>query len=93
MPSGVPNKPEVDAGLIAGLEGELDDVAASPTAGLRSLDRHRLTSPLVVRAIGIIVIATAVLIWPDRTDRILARLLGAAFLWLAAPTVWSSAQD
>jgi uncharacterized hydrophobic protein (TIGR00271 family) len=85
MPSGVPSKPELD--------GELDDVAASPTAGLRSLDRHLLTSPLVVRAIGVIVIASAGLIWPDRTDRILARLLGAAFLWLAASTAWSSVRE
>ncbi len=43
-----------------------------------------------MRAIGGITIATAVLIWPDRTDRILVRLLGAALVWMAASTAWTA---
>ncbi len=70
--------------------GELDDAATDPTAEFRTLNRRLLTNPVVVRAAGSIVIACAVLIWPDRTDRILVRLLGIALVWIAASSVWTA---
>ena len=72
--------------------GELADVATAPATELRRLNRRLLTDPVVVRAAGSIVIGCAVLAWPDRTDRILVRLLGIAFVWIAASTLWTAAR-
>ena len=74
------------------LSGELADVATAPASELRSFNRRLLTDPVVVRAAGSIVIGCAVLAWPDRTDRILVRLLGIAFVWIAASTLWTAAR-
>jgi uncharacterized hydrophobic protein (TIGR00271 family) len=73
--------------------GELDDAATDPTDDFRKLNRRLLTNPVVVRAAGSIVIACAVLIWPDRTDLILVRLLGIALVWTAASSVWRARRN
>ncbi|WP_394934620.1 DUF389 domain-containing protein [uncultured Ilumatobacter sp.] len=71
--------------------GELDDVATAPAKELRRFNRRLLTDPVIVRAVGGIAIGCAVLAWPDRTDRILVRLLGVAFIWIAASALWTAA--
>jgi uncharacterized hydrophobic protein (TIGR00271 family) len=70
--------------------GELDDVATAPTTELRRFNRRLLTDPVIVRAVGGIAIGCAVLAWPDRTDRILVRLLGVAFIWIAVSALWTA---
>ena len=70
--------------------GELDDVATAPTTELRRFNRRLLTEPVIVRAVGGIAIGCAVLAWPDRTDRILVRLLGVAFIWIAVSALWTA---
>jgi uncharacterized hydrophobic protein (TIGR00271 family) len=72
--------------------GELDDVATDATAEFRTLNRRFFTNPAAVRAAGSIVIACAVVFWPDRTDSILVRLLGLTFVWITASTVWTAAR-
>ena len=47
-------------------------------------------TPVIVRAVGGIAIGCAVLAWPDRTDRILVRLLGVAFIWIAVSALWTA---
>ncbi len=66
------------------LSTELDDIAAQPRASLADLDAKVLANPIVIRALGGIAIATIILLWPDRTDRIFARLVGIALLLFAA---------
>ena len=70
--------------------GELDDVATAPTTELVRFNRRLLTDPVIVRAVGGIAIGCAVLAWPDRTDRILVRLLGVAFIWIAVSALWTA---
>lgn len=67
---------------------ELDDGATGATTEIRTLNRRFFTHPTAVRAAGSIVIACAVMFWPDRTDIILVRLLGFTFVWITASTVW-----
>lgn len=47
----------------------------------------RLTSSAALRAIGSIVIALAILIWPDRSTLVLARLVGVAVVWLSLAAI------
>ncbi len=56
------------------------DAVAVPAA---RIDRTVLTNPLVLRALGAIVIGLAIVLWPTRSNVILSRLLGAAVCWLA----------
>ncbi len=65
------------------LDEEVLDDEAAPTLDIIPLDRAYLTSPEVLGALGGVVLGFLVLIWPNRSDRILARLVGLALLWLA----------
>lgn len=65
------------------VDPELEDGSEVTRISLGALDLNRLASPLVLRSVGMIVLGLAVLAWPNRSDRILARLLGLALAWLA----------
>lgn len=65
------------------MNDELDDGTERTPFSLVRIDTDLLTSPAVLRAIGGIVVGLAVLTWPDRSDRILTRLIGLALIWLA----------
>lgn len=62
---------------------ELDDVEDETPFTLARIDVALLTSPVVLRAIGGVVIGAAVMTWPNRSDFILARLVGAALIVMA----------
>lgn len=66
---------------------ELEDGSEETPFSLAQIDTALLTSPAVLRSLGGIAIGLALLTWPDRSDRILARLLGAAFVWLAVVSI------
>ena len=66
---------------------ELADIAERPTFRLATLDRELLASPLVLRAVAGLVLGLAALAWPGRTDRIVARLVGVALVWLALTAI------
>ncbi|MFT7598667.1 MAG: uncharacterized membrane protein HdeD (DUF308 family) [Acidimicrobiales bacterium] len=63
---------------------ELIDTSEATQLRLVRLDRQLVTSPAVLRAIAGITVGLALLTWPDRTDQIVARLIGLALVWLAA---------
>ncbi len=71
---------------------ELEDGVEETPFTLAQIDTALLTSPAVLRSIGGIAIGLAMLAWPDRSDRVLARLIGLAFIWLAAVALrkWAS---
>jgi len=71
-------------------EDELDDVPEASAFTLGRIDTSRLLSPLVIRAVIGIVVAVLVLVWPQRTDQILARLLGIG-LMIASATAFYGA--
>ena len=64
-------------------DDELEDGSEQTRFALAQIDTKLLTSPAVLRAIGGIAFGLALLAWPDRSDRVLARLIGLALVWLA----------
>lgn len=70
-------------------EIELEDLAEEEAFGLGGLDLSWLKSPVAIRALAGIAVAAAVLMWPGRTDRILARLIGLALGVVASTSLWS----
>lgn len=66
---------------------ELDDLHEQTQFNFERLDLQLLRNPVVVRALAGVIVATLVLAWPERTDRILARLIGLAVLSVAVPAV------
>ena len=72
---------------------DLDDLDDRTGFQLVSIDLDLLRSPAVVRALAAIAVATLVLAWPDRTDRILARLIGLGILVLAVTALWAAVRD
>ncbi len=68
-------------------EEELADTTERTSYTLVPIDAALLTNPAVLRAIAGIGIGLAVLLWPNRTDRILARLVGIALVWLAVTAI------
>lgn len=63
---------------------ELVDTNEATPFSLTRIDTKLLKSPVVLRSAAGIAIGLAMLTWPNRTDRILARLLGIALVWFAA---------
>ncbi len=63
---------------------ELVDTNEATPFSLTRIDTKLLSSPVVLRSAAGIAIGLAMLTWPNRTDRILARLLGIALVWFAA---------
>ena len=55
---------------------ELQDTEEAADFDWRSLDPALLTSPPVLRALTVVVVASLVLLWPNRSGLILGRLLG-----------------
>ncbi len=72
-------------------DNELVDASEGTQFSLAQIDTKLLTSPTVLRSIGGIVAGLALLVWPDRTDRIVGRLIGLTLVWfgVAALGAWS----
>jgi uncharacterized hydrophobic protein (TIGR00271 family) len=66
---------------------ELEDGTEETHFTLAPIDTKLLTSPTVLRSIGGILVGMALLSWPNRTDRIVARLVAVGLLWLAAGAI------
>ena len=69
---------------------ELDDLDEQAGFDLGPLDLRLLQNPVVVRALAGMTVATLILAWPQRTDRILARLIGLAILAIAITAGWAA---
>ncbi|MEE9416607.1 MAG: DUF389 domain-containing protein [Acidimicrobiales bacterium] len=70
-------------------DAELEDLDEPAGFDLAKIDRALLSSPVVVRALVGIAIALPVLVWPGRTDGILARLIGLGAVWVASASLWA----
>ena len=71
---------------------ELEDGADKTAFSLARIDTALLTSPAVLRSIAGITIGLSVLAWPDRSDRVLGRLVGVGLAWFAVVSLrqWSA---
>jgi uncharacterized hydrophobic protein (TIGR00271 family) len=58
----------------------------------RGVDWNLLTSPVVIRALVGIVVASLILAWPERSNTVLARLIGLGILAVSATTIWGELQ-
>ena len=93
-----PTKPDrsSDQPVIAGetfetesLTAELDDLDEAEDYTWERIDLSLLTNPVVLRAILGVLVALAVLLWPERTDIVLARLVGLGLIALSLTTLLS----
>ena len=71
----------------------LADAATPVSRDLFRIDTSLLTNPVVVRALFGIAIGITVLIWPDRTDRVLFRLIGLGFVAIGATLAWTARRE
>ncbi len=69
---------------------ELED-GSDEAFSFATIDTSLLTSPAVLRSIAGVTIGLSVLAWPDRSDRVLSRLIGLSLAWLAVASIrrWS----
>ncbi len=72
------------------IDEDFEDLDGRPGFDLSRVDVSLLASPVVVRALAGIVVAALVLAWPDRTDQILARLIGVAVISVSATALWAA---
>ena len=72
----------------AEFEDAADDVA--DLARRVAVDRSVLRHPVVLRSMAGAAMATAILVWPSRTDQVLARLIGLGLTTLGLITIWAA---
>ena len=75
------------------IDDALADAATPVSRDLFRIDTSLMTNPVVVRAVFGIAIGFAVLIWPDRTDRVLFRLIGLGFVAVGATLAWTARRE
>ena len=93
MPDGA-NRPNADQSPESLTnDAELEDVEQQPGFDLGRIDLSLLGSPVVVRAMAGIAVASLILAWPQRTDRILARLIGLALIALGTTSMWNAVRS
>lgn len=63
---------------------ELSDTTEGVSFRLAPIDFSLLTNAVVLAALGGMAVGMALLVWPDRSDRVLARLIGAGLIWMTA---------
>ncbi|MGH1487990.1 MAG: DUF389 domain-containing protein [Acidimicrobiales bacterium] len=69
---------------------EADDVGPGPLIDLARFDLTMLRSPAVIQAFAVIAVATLVLLWPQRSGRILSNLTGVGLVILSATSGWTA---
>lgn len=62
---------------------DLADSSEGMSFRLAPIDYRLLTNGVVLAALGGMAVGIALLVWPDRTDRVLARLIGGGLIWAA----------
>ena len=70
-----------DDSIVA--DHELSDGTEGTSFRLVQIDARVLTSPVVLWAIGGLALGLALLVWPERSDRAVARLVAGGLLWTA----------
>ncbi len=69
---------------------ELSDKEADSLVDIARFDPKMLRSPVVARAIAVIVVASLVVFWPERSARILSTLLGVGLVAVSATSGWAA---
>ncbi|MGI9612015.1 MAG: hypothetical protein ACR2QO_03835 [Acidimicrobiales bacterium] len=94
MPSGQPQRTSGqqngdDAALAS---QEFDDTHGdvSHLTQYLSIDLEVLRQPVVLRSLAGAAVAIAILVWPSRSDEILARLIGLGLVALGGITLWGA---
>lgn len=72
------------------LTNELDDLGEMRTFDWRLIDRSIVLHPLVLRAVAGVAVVMVFLLWPDRGQTGLTRLVGTGILLSGATGLWSS---
>lgn len=67
---------------------ELPDKTAVPLVDLARFDPEMLRSPVATRAAAVIVVASLVVFWPERSARTLSILIGLGLLAVSATSGW-----
>ncbi len=83
MTQGDSSDPHIDPRI----DPELADTEEQAVTPLDLIDAKVLTDPLVLRALGVIAVSMAIVLWPDRSTIILSRLVGLALVWSAGQSV------
>lgn len=73
---------------------DFDDAHTTEDEGLRALDVDLtvLHHPVVLRSLAGVAICLTIVLWPDRSDVVLARLVGLGLIVLGMIGMWSAAQ-
>lgn len=79
-----------DDSLIA--NDELTDSTEGVSFRFAPIDFGLLTNSVVLAALGGVTVGMTLLVWPDRSDRVLARVIGAGLIWTAVAG-FRAAQD
>lgn len=74
---------------------DFDDIDAHNTrrAWPTSFDAPAFKHPIVLRSLLGVTVAIAILAWPNRTDEVLARLVGVGLVLLGSVTAWASLRN
>lgn len=68
----------------------LADDASESTFSWSRVDIGLLRNPAVIRALAVIPLGLMVVLWPERSDRILAALIGIGLLAIATTSAWTA---
>lgn len=79
-----------DAGESLVDEVALADDANESTFPWSRVDVGLLRDPAVIRSLAVIPLGLMVVLWPERSDRILAALIGIALLAVSATSAWTA---
>lgn len=72
------------------LTGELEDSDERPRYDWTGIQLFRLLTPGALQHLGGLAVALLVLSWPDRTEMVVGRLLGAVLIVYAISSLWST---
>jgi len=80
----------VDDALDDDLDDDLEDADLAGAFTFAQLDVRRLLDRQVLHLIAGLAVAIAVIVWPQRTDRVLARLIGLLIVVVFSSAAWTA---
>jgi len=82
--------PDGDTAPNGDLDDDLDDADLAAAFTFARLDLRRLLDRQVLHLVAGLAAAIAVIVWPQRTDRVLARLVGLLIMVVFASAAWEA---
>jgi len=83
-------EPDIPVDPDSQLDDDLDDADLTAAIRFAQLDLHRLLDRQMLHLIAGITIAISVIVWPERTDRVLARLTGLLIVVVFTSAAWAA---